>query len=189
MRIGGGMAERAGSRRDRVPVDVVAAPPRFLAGQESALANAISGGPALPGFTPPRIRGVAGAPTLVQNVETLAHLTLIARYGAAWFRSAGTPAEPGTMLVTSHQVDGRVVVDEVEIGAPLRSILDVSGCQAVLVGGDHRTRILALESGPLRRLNARLPTPRGSVRAGRLPRPTLRPPRHIKPRKCGGDST
>ncbi len=53
-----------------------AAPPRFLAGQESALASRVSGGPALPAFSPPRVfeRGVDGRPTLVQNVETLAHL-------------------------------------------------------------------------------------------------------------------
>ena len=168
MRIGAAIAERARSGRDQVPVDVVVAPPRFLAGQESALASAIGGGPALPGFTSPRIRGVAGAPTLVQNVETLAHLTLIARYGAAWFREAGTPAEPGTMLVTSHHADGSVVVDEVELGAPLNSVLDVRGCEAVLVGGYHGTWIRAAEAGRLRLSNASLCTAGGALGAGVL---------------------
>ena len=62
----------------------------------------LNGGPALPTFTPPRPyeRGVDGAPTVMLNVETLAHLALIARFGAEWFRAAGTADEPGSALVT-----------------------------------------------------------------------------------------
>ncbi len=59
------LAERAAARLDPVPVEVVSAPPRFLAGQETAAVNRISGGPALPAFARPRVfeRGVHGSPT------------------------------------------------------------------------------------------------------------------------------
>jgi NADH:ubiquinone oxidoreductase subunit F (NADH-binding) len=166
------IAERSAAGLDPVAVQVVTAPPRFLAGQESALASKVSGGPALPAFTPPRVfeRGVDGAPTLVQNVETLAHMALIARYGASWFRRAGTPAEPGTMLATCHRADGSVVVDEVEIGAPLGSVLRLGALpvQAVLTGGYHGTWIGAELAARLRLANADLRAAGGVLGAGVL---------------------
>lgn len=138
------LAERAADRTDGVRVELVTAPQRFLAGQESALAARINGGPAKPVFTPPRVyeRGVRGRPTLVQNVETLAHLALVARYGPAWFRAVGTPDEPGTMLAT---VTGAVAAPgavELPIGSPVRAALAAAGGltgrpAAVLVGGYH----------------------------------------------------
>ena len=82
----------------------------------------------MPRFTPPRVfeRGVDGRPTLVQNVETLAHLALIARYGPAGSAALGTPDEPGTMLCTLRQADGSVNVAEATIGTPLASLLDLA---------------------------------------------------------------
>jgi NADH:ubiquinone oxidoreductase subunit F (NADH-binding) len=87
-------------------------------------------------------RGVRRQPTLVHNVETLAHVALIARFGSEWFRSVGTREQPGTFLAT---VSGDVAapgVHEVEHGAPLPQLIDAaggptSGVQAVLVGGFH----------------------------------------------------
>ena len=136
------LAERPARGLDQLDVTITQAPPRFLAGQETALVNRLGGGPALPVFQPPRVseRGLGGAPTLVQNVETLAHLALIARYGPRWFRAAGRDTEPGSMLATVYQPDGKCRVVEAELGAPLRSLLS-SGAdtKAWLVGGYHGT--------------------------------------------------
>jgi NADH:ubiquinone oxidoreductase subunit F (NADH-binding) len=146
------LSERRAAGLDWLDVTLAEAPPRFLAGQESALVNRLGGGPALPTFVPPRVseRGLHGAPTLVQNVETVAHLALIARYGPRWFRALGTGTEPGSMLATVYQTDGQCQVIEAEIGAPLRSLLAAQAqgqtqtepspeAQAVLIGGFHGT--------------------------------------------------
>jgi NADH:ubiquinone oxidoreductase subunit F (NADH-binding) len=117
-RLGNALAERKAAGIDQVPVELAEAPPRFLAGQETALVNHLGGGPAVPTFIPPRIteRGLGNAPTLVQNVETLAHLALIARHGPRWFRAVGTPNEPGSMLCTIRRADGQPRIAEVPLG-------------------------------------------------------------------------
>ena len=164
-RLESALAERAAAGLDRITVNIVTAPSRFLAGEESALANRVEGGTALPRFTPPRIfeRGVNGAPTLVQNVETLAQLALISRYGPAWFRAVGTKAEPGSMLTTVRLADGSGGIVETAIGAPIAELLNLAEhpVRAVLVGGYHgawltpeQARHLTLSNADLRPLGA-----------------------------------
>ena len=131
-------------RRDAVPVTLHVAPDAFVSGEESAVAAAVAGGAAVPRDKLVRITdaGVGGAPTLVQNVETLAHLALIARYGPGWFRSVGTPAEPGTFLATVSGAVAAPGVLEAPLGVRLGELLAAAGgpsapLQAVLVGGFH----------------------------------------------------
>jgi NADH:ubiquinone oxidoreductase subunit F (NADH-binding) len=154
------LAER---RTDSRRIRLVPLPDRFVAGEESALVNFLNGGEAKPTFTPPRPfqRGVDGRPTLVQNVETLANLGLIARYGAAWFREAGTPDEPGTALASVGGAVRRPGVVEVELGTPLRQIVERCGgltapARALLVGGYFGTWIDAADSLDLPLSNASL---------------------------------
>ncbi len=87
---------------DPVPIEIVGIGDRYVASEQTAIVQYLNGGPGLPTFAPPRTheRGVANRPTAVNNVETLAHLALVARYGHVWFREAGVPAAPGTTLVT-----------------------------------------------------------------------------------------
>ena len=143
------IAERQAAAIDgRVELRAVVVPETFVAGEETALVRYLNGGPALPAFTPPRPyeRGVRGLPTLVQNVETLAHLALIARRGAAWFRARGTRDEPGTALVTLSGSVRRPGVYEIALGDSLGSLLADAGgltsdVAAFLVGGYFGTWI------------------------------------------------
>ncbi|MHB8274596.1 MAG: NADH-ubiquinone oxidoreductase-F iron-sulfur binding region domain-containing protein [Dermatophilaceae bacterium] len=164
-RLRSALAERATGGLDRIAVGLVTAPPSFLAGEESALSSRVEGGAALPRFTPPRIfeRGVHGAPTMVQNVETLAQMALISRYGPAWFRAVGTEQEPGSMLTTVRLADGSGGVVETAIGTPIADLLRLAEhpAQAILVGGYHgawlspeQARHLTLSNADLRPLGA-----------------------------------
>ena len=127
------IAKALTERRDAVRVTLHEVPARYVASEESALVNLINTGTALPMFTPPRPfeQGIGKRPTLINNVETLAQLALIARHGADWYRSVGDPEEPGTQLIT---VNGTVV--EVPTGVTIARLLGADpGLQAVLVGG------------------------------------------------------
>lgn len=144
------LAERARAGRDAVAVAVATVPPRFVAGEERSLVHALNGGPPIPTAARPWQRGVDGSPTLVQNVETLAHLALIAARGPEWFRAVGDPGEPGSALVT---VTGAIPgVDDAAVGAP-------TGEPPVLGVGD------AAVGRPLREpASGPLGTPRPDVR-------------------------
>jgi NADH:ubiquinone oxidoreductase subunit F (NADH-binding) len=150
----GALAQALAERRREggIKVQTAVVPDRFVAGEETALVQFLNGGPALPTFTPPRPyeRGVGGAPTVVLNVETLAHIALIARFGPAWFRSIGTMSEPGSALVT---VSGSVRdpgVYEIELGSALSALLAEAGAdpdaQAYLIGGYFGTWLSATDA-------------------------------------------
>jgi NADH:ubiquinone oxidoreductase subunit F (NADH-binding) len=125
------IAERPPAERPRL----VRVPDRFVAGEETALVRAVADRAAKPTGRRPFEQGI-----LVQNVETLAHLALVARHGAGWFRSAGTDAEPGTALATVGGAVARAGVVELELGSTLGDLVDRCGGlterpAAVLIGG------------------------------------------------------
>jgi NADH:ubiquinone oxidoreductase subunit F (NADH-binding) len=132
--------ERAGL--NRVPIQVRAVPGGYLASQETALISWLNGSAARPAFVPPRPfeKGVHRRPTLVQNVETLAHVALIARYGADWFRELGSPGASGSALITVSGAVGRPGVYEIALGTAVGDLVQRAGgpaepVQAVLAGG------------------------------------------------------
>jgi NADH:ubiquinone oxidoreductase subunit F (NADH-binding) len=135
------VAERQQANSDQIGIEVHALPHQYVSSEETALVRWLNGGEARPTAVPPRPfeRGVGQRPTLLDNVETLAHIALIARFGPAWYRQAGLPDAPGTMLCT---VSGAVTapgVREIEVGTPVGHVLAMSGASPesthVLIGG------------------------------------------------------
>ncbi|MER5178932.1 NADH-ubiquinone oxidoreductase-F iron-sulfur binding region domain-containing protein [Streptomyces sp. NPDC002896] len=112
-----------------VRLEVHVVEPTYVAGDETAVCRSISGGPALPTARPPRVgeKGVDGLPTLVSNVETLAHAAWIARNGAAAYRAHGTADSPGTTLVTLSGACARPGVYEVPYGLTVAELFELAG--------------------------------------------------------------
>lgn len=132
-----------GERTDAAGIELREAMDTFISGEASAVVNGIEHGRPVPLDRVRRLTdsGLRGRPTLVQNVETLAHLALIARFGAAWFRSVGTVDEPGTRLLTVT-MGARSGVVEAPGGIRLSEAIARAGfapaeAASVLVGGYH----------------------------------------------------
>ncbi len=156
-----GAVRRALFERNEDGVELVTTPRRYLAGQESALVDLINGGHGKPALVRPFERGVDGLPTLVDNVETLAQLALIARFGAQWYREVGTPDDAGSTLVTIAGSVSQPGVYEIAHGWPLDEVLVHAGAhrpRAVLLGGYYgrwasaeQIRGLRLDAASLRK--------------------------------------
>jgi NADH:ubiquinone oxidoreductase subunit F (NADH-binding) len=134
------VAERRGHQL--IPIRLAVAPVGYVSGEESAAVHFVNAGDARPTNVPPRPYevGVHGRPTLVQNVESLAHVALIARYGDAWYREAGHGDTRGTALMTVAGAVAQPGVREIQIGTPLSEIAASAGAarertRAVLLGG------------------------------------------------------
>ena len=142
---------------DPVPVSLVEAPPGYVAGEESAVVHHLNGGAGLPTFVPPRPfeRGYRRRATLIQNPETLSQLALVARFGEHWYRELGTPADPGSVLVTISGAVAAPGVYEMAFGTPMRDLLAAAGgatepLRALLVGGYFGTWVEAASGLELR---------------------------------------
>ncbi len=124
------LGERPGHERNRF--ELLRAPARYVAGEESAAVHFANASVATPTEIPPRPfeKGVGGLPTLVQNVESLARAALIAR---------GYAAPPRVLLTVAGAVRSPGVI-EVDAGATVSEAIERVGgasgsLRAALIGG------------------------------------------------------
>ncbi|MDA8393373.1 MAG: proton-conducting membrane transporter [Actinomycetota bacterium] len=136
------LLERTSTPFDDPTFRVAYGPPKFVAGESSAIVSFLEGGLAKPRHAHrSSTSGVDGRPTLIQNAETAAHLALIGRGGPDWFRQAGTSRWPGSVLVTlTGAVASPGQVLELSGPRPTSDLLTDAGRldrppQAVLLGG------------------------------------------------------
>ena len=146
----------------------------YIGGEETASMEWVEGRFPFPRGKPPypAQSGIHGCPTLINNVETLAHVPHIAIHGAAWFRALGKSPGTGTKL---YSLSGDVLhpgVYELPMGTPLRELIFTHGggllsgkpLKAVFTGGPSSTLLthadldVAMDFDSLRARGANLGT-------------------------------
>ena len=146
----------------------------YVGGEETAAVASVMGGFPFPSLKPPfpAEKGVNGAPTLLNNVETFAHVTHILRHGAAWYRALGLGEAVGTKLYSLSGDVLRPGLHELPMGTSLRELvfghgggmLAGKGFKAVFTGGPSNTLLtardldVALDFDSLRARGSRLGT-------------------------------
>ncbi len=98
----------------------------YVCGEETALIASIEGKRGQPRPRPPypAESGLWGAPTLINNVETLAAIPAIIEHGGAWYAGIGTEKSRGTKVFSIGGAVRRTGVVEVPMGMPLRQIVE-----------------------------------------------------------------
>jgi NADH-quinone oxidoreductase subunit F len=101
----------------------------YICGEETGLISSLEGKKGWPKVKPPfpAIKGAFGAPTIVNNVETICHVPHIINRGAAWFAGLGTKTQGGTRM---YSVSGRVNrpgVYEESVSITLRELIQRAG--------------------------------------------------------------
>lgn len=146
----------------------------YIGGEETAVIASVEGGFPFPLRKPPfpAEQGVHGAPTIVNNTETLAHVPGILRHGAAWYRSMGTGGAAGTKLYSLSGDVLRPGLYELPMGTRLDELVFEHGggmlqgkqFKAVFTGGPSNTLLtrhdldVALDFDSVRARGSRLGT-------------------------------
>lgn len=146
----------------------------YIGGEETAVIASVEGGFPFPRRKPPypAEHGVHGAPTIVNNTETLAHVPGILRHGAAWYRSLGIGNAAGTKLYSLSGDVLRPGLFELPMGTSLEALVfDYGGgmlmgkeFKAVFTGGPSNTLLtkrdldVALDFDSVRQRRSRLGT-------------------------------
>ncbi|MDU8943737.1 NAD(P)H-dependent oxidoreductase subunit E [Ovoidimarina sediminis] len=118
----------------------------YICGEEGALISSCEGLPGEPKTRPPFpvTHGYLGAPTVVNNVETLCHAARILDRGAAWFHAMGTSGSHGTKLFSVSGDCLNPGIYELPYGHTVHELLEMAGAEdaaAVLIGGPSGTMI------------------------------------------------
>ena len=153
---------------------VVASSGLYIGGEETAVIATVEGGFPFPRRKPPfpAEHGVHGAPTIVNNTETLAHVPGILRHGAAWYRGLGVGAASGTKLYSLSGDVLRPGLYELPMGTRLETLVFEHGggmllgkeFKAVFTGGPSNTLLtrrdldVALDFDSVRARDSRLGT-------------------------------
>ena len=116
----------------------------YVAGEETALMEAIEGKRATPRFKPPfpAAAGLWQKPTNINNVKTLAYVPEIVRNGSEWFKNIGTETTSGTAIVC---LSGHITYPgmyEIPMGMTIRDVLEKIGG-----GVSEGERIKVLQAG------------------------------------------
>jgi len=102
----------------------------FVCGEETALIASIEGGRGAPRPRPPypAMSGLWGAPTLINNVETMANIPAVVSRGGAWLAGIGTERSKGTKVFALAGAVQNTGLIEVPMGLTLRQIVfDIGG--------------------------------------------------------------
>ncbi|HEY2475719.1 MAG TPA: NADH-quinone oxidoreductase subunit NuoF [Candidatus Cybelea sp.] len=101
----------------------------YICGEETALLNSLEGKRGEPRLKPPfpAVEGLYGAPTVVNNVETLAYLVPILERGPEWFAAVGTERSKGYKVVSVSGHVQRPGNFEVPLGTPVRELIEIAG--------------------------------------------------------------